>query len=221
MSHAFTAIASDNIPSTSETINTSVNKITVPLETLETMEQYLNYKNPLDDELELDQKHFHVVVDNNVFLSDLSPIDKLIKINSKSESLRSWSFEPDLKPFLSRLRLPYHPSPSHRPTRIDVVQSVPIPFREWICFVIHKGQDSYPLPERESQGPSYHKNGPKGIKWIHGVEARNKLDPVSSSTNDTSFESTPSFPKMRSWDRPKSKYRIHSHQTFQWRSHYT
>lgn len=63
------------------------------------MEQYLKYKNILDDELELDQKHLHVVVDTNAFLSDLSFLEKLIKINSKSKSLRSWSSKPDLKPF--------------------------------------------------------------------------------------------------------------------------
>lgn len=79
---------SDDILSTSEATNTSVNKeVTVPLETFETMEQYLNYKNLLNDELEFDQKYFHVVVDTNVFLSNLSFIEKLIKINFKSESI--------------------------------------------------------------------------------------------------------------------------------------
>lgn len=82
---------SDEILSTSETVNTSVNKeVNVPLETFETMGQYLTYKNLLNDELEFDQKYFHVVVDTNVFLSDLSFIEKLIKINFKSEFLCFW-----------------------------------------------------------------------------------------------------------------------------------
>lgn len=59
--------------------------VDVPLETFETMEQYLSYKNLLNDEQEFDQKYFYVVVDTNIFLSNLEFIDKLIKIRFKSE----------------------------------------------------------------------------------------------------------------------------------------
>lgn len=72
--------------SSTETANISSNKsVTVPLEKFETMEQYLNYKNLINDEQEIDQKYFYVVVDTNVFLSNLDFIEKLIKINFKSE----------------------------------------------------------------------------------------------------------------------------------------
>lgn len=72
--------------SSTETANISSNKsVTEPLEKFETMEQYLNYKNLINDEQEIDQKYFYVVVDTNVFLSNLDFIEKLIKINFKSE----------------------------------------------------------------------------------------------------------------------------------------
>lgn len=67
------------------TLDQTINKdVSVPLENFETMEQYLNYKNLLNDE-EIDQKYFYVVVDTNVFLSNLEFIEKLTKINFKSE----------------------------------------------------------------------------------------------------------------------------------------
>ncbi|XP_063707175.1 transcriptional protein SWT1 [Culicoides brevitarsis] len=58
--------------------------VTEPLDKFETMEQYLNYKNLINDEQEIDQKYFYVIVDTNVFISDLDFVEKLIKINFKN-----------------------------------------------------------------------------------------------------------------------------------------
>lgn len=76
----------NNTDAVNNASNNSTNKdVTVPLDSFETMEQYLNYKNLINDEQEIDQKYFFVVVDTNVFLSNLEFIGKLIKINFKSE----------------------------------------------------------------------------------------------------------------------------------------
>lgn len=50
----------------------------------ETIEQYLKYKNLLNDQ-QFEQKCFYTVVDTNVFLTNLSYVASLPKINYKSK----------------------------------------------------------------------------------------------------------------------------------------
>uniref|UniRef100_A0A336MH81 CSON001374 protein n=1 Tax=Culicoides sonorensis TaxID=179676 RepID=A0A336MH81_CULSO len=66
-----------------ESLHNSSKNVDLSLDSFETMEQYLNYKNLINDE-EIDQKYFNVVVDTNVFLSNLEFIERLIKINFKN-----------------------------------------------------------------------------------------------------------------------------------------
>lgn len=63
----------------------------IDLSKFETMEQYLNYKNLLNAD-EFDAKHFYIVVDTNIFISNLSLVENLPKTLFKSKLLIHFHF---------------------------------------------------------------------------------------------------------------------------------